>query len=70
LKQPERQFFVSAAEVCYLEATGSGVLHTARAAHPVRAALAQLAERLAPAHFLRIHRSFVINTDHIVEFKS
>jgi two-component system LytT family response regulator len=36
----------------------------------VRASLAQLAERLDPAHFLRIHRSFVINTDHIVEFKS
>jgi two-component system LytT family response regulator len=71
VKQPERQFFVLAAEVCYLEATGSGVLlHTARAAHPVRASLAQLAERLDPAHFLRIHRSFVINTDHIVEFKS
>jgi two-component system LytT family response regulator len=71
VKQPERQFFVPAAEVFYLEATGSGVLlHTARAAHPVRAALAQLAERLDPAHFLRIHRSFVINTNHIVEFKS
>jgi two-component system LytT family response regulator len=71
VKQPERQFFVSAAEVFYLEATGSGVLlHTARATHPVRAALAQLAERLDPAYFLRIHRSYVINTEHIVEFKS
>jgi two-component system LytT family response regulator len=71
VKQPERQFFVPAAEVCYLEATGSGVLlHTARAAHSVRASLGQLAERLDPAHFLRIHRSFVIHTGHIVEFKS
>jgi two-component system LytT family response regulator len=71
VKQPERQFFVPTAEVYYLEATGSGVLlHTARAAHPVRASLGQLAERLDPAQFLRIHRSFVINTDHIVEFKS
>ena len=71
IKLPERQFFVPAADVYYLEATGSGVLlHTARAAHPVRAALGQLAERLDPAHFLRIHRSFIINTDHIAEFKS
>jgi two-component system LytT family response regulator len=71
VKQPERQFFVPAADVCYLEATGSGVLlHTARAAHLVRASLGQLAERLDPGHFLRIHRSFVINTNHIVEFKS
>jgi two-component system LytT family response regulator len=71
VKQPERQFFVPAADVFYLEATGSGVLlHTARAAHPVRASLGQLAERLDPAYFLRIHRSVVINTEHIVEFKS
>ena len=70
VRQPERQFFVPAAEVFYLEATGSGVLlHTAQAAHPVRTALAQLAERLNPAHFLRIHRSVIINTDHIGEFK-
>jgi two-component system LytT family response regulator len=71
VKQPERQFFVPAADVFYLEATGSGVLlHTARAAHPVRTSLGQLAERLDPAYFLRIHRSVVINTEHIVEFKS
>jgi two-component system LytT family response regulator len=71
VKQPERQFFVPAADVFYLEATGSGVLlHTARAAHSVRASLGQLAERLDPAYFLRIHRSYVINVEHIVEFKS
>ena len=71
VKQPERQFFVPAADVFYLEATGSGVLlHTASAAHPVRASLGQLAERLDPAHFLRIHRSVIVNTNHIVEFKS
>jgi len=70
VKQPERQFFVPAAEVCYLEATGSGVLlQMARVAHPVRASLGQLAERLDPARFLRIHRSVIINIDHIVEFK-
>ncbi|TDN36801.1 response regulator transcription factor [Hymenobacter sp. UV11] len=71
VKQPERQFFVPAADVFYLEATGSGaLLHTAGAAHPVRTPLGQLAERLDPAHFLRIHRSVVINTDHIAEFRA
>ena len=70
VKQPERQFFVPAADVCYLEATSSGVLlHLAGATHPLRATLSQLAERLDPAHFLRIHRSVVIQTEHIVEFK-
>ena len=71
VKQPERQFFVPAADVFYLEATGSGVLlHTAAGVHPVRATLGQLTERLDPTRFLRIHRSVVINTDHIAEFKS
>ena len=70
VKQPERQFFVPAADVCYLEATGSGVLlHLAGATHPLRATLGQLAERLDPARFLRIHRSVIIHTEHIVEFK-
>ena len=70
VKQPERQFFVPAADVCYLEATSSGVLlHLTGTAHPLRATLAQLAERLDPAHFLRIHRSVIIHTEHIVEFK-
>ena len=27
-------------------------------------------ERLDPAHFLRIHHSFIIRTDYIAEFKS
>ena len=70
VKQPERQFFVPAADVCYLEATSSGVLlHLAGATHPLRATLSQLAERLDPARFLRIHRSVIIHTEHIVEFK-
>jgi two-component system LytT family response regulator len=71
VKQPERQFFVPGAAVCYLEATSSGVLlHLAGASHPLRATLGQLAERLDPARFLRIHRSVIINTEHIGEFKS
>jgi len=36
----------------------------------VRATLGQLTERLDPTQFMRIHRSVVINTDHIAEFKS
>lgn len=70
VKQPERQFFVPAADVCYLEATSSGVLlHLTGTAYPLRATLAQLAERLDPARFLRIHRSVIIHTEHIVDFK-
>lgn len=70
VKLPERSFFVPAADVYYLEATGNGVtLHTAGPPYPLRTSLALLAERLNPAEFLRIHRSCIIHTAHIVEFK-
>lgn len=70
VKRTERQFFVPAAEVCYLEAVGNGVLlHTTNQQHALRGTLGQLAERLDPATFLRIHRSYLINTNHITEFK-
>ena len=70
VKLPERSFFVPAAEVFYLEATGNNVLlHAAGQQYTLRTALGLLAERLDPAVFLRIHRSCIINTAHIVEFK-
>ena len=70
VKLPERSFFVPAAEVCYFEATGNGVLlHAAGRHYPLRTALGQLAERLDPAVFLRIHRSCIVNPAHIVDFK-
>ncbi|MBC6992157.1 two component transcriptional regulator, LytTR family [Hymenobacter daecheongensis DSM 21074] len=70
VKLPARSFFVPAAEVCYFEATGNGVLlHAAGGHYPLRTALGQLAERLDPAVFLRIHRSCIVNPAHIVDFK-
>ncbi|MBW3127099.1 LytR/AlgR family response regulator transcription factor [Hymenobacter profundi] len=70
VKLPARSFFVPAAEVCYFEASGNGVLlHGAGHHYPLRTALGQLAERLDPAVFLRIHRSCIVNTAHIVDFK-
>lgn len=70
VKLPERNFFVPATEVFYLEATGNNVLlHTAGQHYPLRTALGLLAERLDPSVFLRIHRSCIVNTAHIVDFK-
>jgi two-component system LytT family response regulator len=70
VRTAERNFFVPAAEVLYLEATGNVVtLHTLSQPHTLRTPLSQLESRLDPATFLRIHRSCIINVDHIREFK-
>jgi two-component system LytT family response regulator len=70
IKTAERNFFVLAADVLYLETTDSALaLHTATQQYLLRQPLSQLETRLDPARFLRIHRSYLINTDHIREFK-
>ncbi|OUJ70562.1 LytR/AlgR family response regulator transcription factor [Hymenobacter crusticola] len=70
IRTAERNFFVPAAEVLYLEATGNAItLHTLGQPHMLRTPLSQLESRLDPATFLRIHRSCIINVNHIREFK-
>ena len=69
MKQPERQFFVPAADVCYLEATSSGVLLHLAGGTPAagRPGPAGRAARPGPfsAHPPLVHHQ----TEHIVEFK-
>lgn len=70
VKQPGRLYFVPAGHVQYLEAAGNYVtLHTQGASHVLRATLSQLESQLNPAHFVRIHRSLVVNVQHIQELR-
>ena len=53
-------------EVLYIEALATySVLVTATQKHIVYATLKSLAERLPFAHFLRVHRSYIVNTRRI-----
>lgn len=70
VKQPGRLYFVPAEQVQYLEATGNYVtLHTQGAPHVLRTTLSQLGSQLNPAHFVRIHRSLVVNVAYIQELR-
>ena len=70
IKQPGRLYFVPAEQVQYLEATGNYVtLHTQGQQHVLRATLSQLESQLNPAHFVRIHRSLVVNVQYIQELR-
>jgi two-component system LytT family response regulator len=63
-----RTQFVRVDEVDWMEADGKYVrLHAGTRAHLIRGSLAAVAERLDPAHFVRIHRSTVVNVARIRE---
>ncbi|TPG65364.1 LytR/AlgR family response regulator transcription factor [Hymenobacter nivis] len=68
IKQPGRFYFVPTEQVQYLAAAANYVtVHAQGARHPLRTTLSQLAQQLDPAQFLRIHRSLIVNTQHIKE---
>jgi two-component system, LytTR family, response regulator len=69
-KSDGRVFFVRASDVDYIESAGNYVkLHVGPAAYLIRGALGELAERLDPAQFARIHRSTVVNLDKVREIQ-
>lgn len=63
--------FISRSQVTHAEAQGDYVrLHTLDGtSHLIRTPLGSLAEEWAPAGFLRIHRSLVVNRAHILEVR-
>mgnify|MGYP004519225565 CR=1 FL=1 len=70
VRQTGRYYFVAAEQVQYLEARGNYVtLYTDGQQHQMRATLGQLAGRLSPETFLRVHRSLIINTRFIKELR-
>jgi two-component system, LytTR family, response regulator len=68
VRERERYLLVPTAEIHGLEATGNYVcLHCERAQHILRSTLSALEARLDPRRFVRIHRSWIVNLDHLRE---
>lgn len=68
LKESIRVYRVK--EIDYFEGAGVYVkVHVGEETHLLREKLATLEERLDPAHFLRIHRSTIVNLDRVRELK-
>jgi DNA-binding LytR/AlgR family response regulator len=62
LREGSRLLRLELAELRWLEADSSYLhLHTAARKHTVRMSFRELLERLPPAQFVRIHRSYVVN---------
>ncbi len=61
---------VPIADIVYVEAQGDYArLHTATGSHLLRVSLATLEERWGGQGFVRIHRSYLVAVDQVVEFR-
>jgi two-component system LytT family response regulator len=71
IRTGSRLHFVTADAIDWVEAMGDYAgLHVNGKVHLLRESLHQLAERLDPAHFLRIHRSTIVRIDRIAELEA
>jgi two-component system LytT family response regulator len=61
---------VAVAGVAWFEALGDYVVaHAGSDRHTLHLSLARLEARLDPARFLRVHRTHIVNLDHVVAFR-
>lgn len=68
VKSSGRVYFLKAADVDWIEASGNYVtLHAGRETHLLRETMNHLEGKLDPERFLRIHRSRLVNIDRIKE---
>lgn len=68
VRSPERILFLKPEEIGHVEAAGNYVvLHAGKERHIVRETTAAMEARLAPAGFMRLSRSVIVNPTHIRE---
>lgn len=71
VRKLNREFLVAAADIEWLQAAGNYVnLHVRGHDYPLRSTLTQIELRLDSAAFIRVHRSFMVNLNHIVSFET
>jgi hypothetical protein len=65
-----KEFLIAAREIEWLQASGNYVnLHVRGRDYPLRATMAGIEERLDPARFVRVHRSYLVNLDYLAEIE-
>lgn len=65
-----REFLVAADDIDWVQAAGNYAnLHVRGRVYPLRSTLADLERRLDPAHFMRVHRSHLVNLGRIASIE-
>jgi two-component system LytT family response regulator len=66
----ERVIFLKAEDIEWIEADGNYLhLHAQKRKYFLRGRISELEKKLAPEQFFRIHRSTMVNLDHVKEFQ-
>jgi DNA-binding LytR/AlgR family response regulator len=70
IKAGRRLVFLDTVEIDWIEAYGNYVkFHVGRESHIVRSGIGQIAEKLNPIEFVRIHRSTIVNIKKVKELE-
>jgi DNA-binding LytR/AlgR family response regulator len=70
LEDEDRRMLVRISEIYMVHANGHVVLATLNdREHRFRGSLAECAARLEPVGFLRVHRSYLVNPEHVIEIE-
>lgn len=65
-----REFLVSTSDIEWLQAAGNYVnLHVRGRDYPLRSTIAGIEAKLDPGRFARIHRSYIVNLDHVASIE-
>ncbi|HEU0152258.1 MAG TPA: LytTR family DNA-binding domain-containing protein [Arenimonas sp.] len=65
-----REFLVAAADIEWLQASGNYVnLRVRGRDYPLRSTISAIESRLDPARFQRVHRSHIVNLDHVASIE-
>lgn len=65
-----REFLIAAKDIEYVQASGNYVnLHVGGRDYPLRSTIAGVEERLDPARFQRVHRSYILNLDRLASIE-
>ena len=70
VRSRDRIYFVDAEDVQWIESEGDYVaLHDGEDTHLVRKTMKELEQNLSSDHFLRVHRSYIVNVNYIEELR-
>lgn len=70
VRKLDREFLIDVDSIDWAQASGNYVnLHVAGRVYPMRSTMAALEEKLDPARFLRVHRSYIVSLSRIASIE-